>query len=142
MPKGVDTLFDFDDTSFSSASTTGDLQYSAANGSYDFRDCQVGDLALVRFSFNCVPQVANTTLEVGLIWATRDANDAVTFSFTLTTNPIFYGTGTQGQAYLNRVEMSAYFASQEDVNARALPAIRADNEILIQPLTTLCTIVR
>jgi hypothetical protein len=40
------------------------------------------------------------------------------------------------------VEMSAYFASQEDVNARALPAIRADNEILIQPLTTLCTIVR
>jgi hypothetical protein len=142
MPSGVDNLIDFDDTSFAAASTTGALQYSAANGSYDFTDCRVGDLALVRFSFNCVPQVANTTLEVGLIWATRDVNDAVTFSFTLTTNPIFYGTGTQGQAYLNRVEMSAYFASQEDVNARALPAIRADNEILIQPLTTLCTIVR
>ena len=142
MPDGVSNLFDFTDTSLEAAVTTGDLQYSQAAGSYDFRECNVGDLALVRFSFNCVPQVANTTLEVGLIWATRDESDVVTFTFPLTSTPIFYGTGTQGNAYLNRVEMSAYFASSEDVNARALPAIRADNEILIQPLTTLCTIVR
>jgi len=142
MPANVSNLFDFADTSNSSAVTTGDLQYSAADGSYDFRECNVGDLALIRFDFNCVPQVANTTLEIGLIWSTRDENDAITFTFPLTTTPLFYGTGTQGQAYLNRVEISAYFASDEDVNARALPAIRADNEILIQPLTTLCTIVR
>lgn len=142
MPAGVSNLFDFDDTSLSAAVTTGDLQYTAANGSYDFTQCRVGDLAKVRFSFNVVPQQANTTLEVGLIWATRDANDNVTFTFPLLTQPIFYGTGTVGKSFLNRVEMSAYFASQEDINARVLPAIRADNEVLIQPLTTLCTIVR
>ena len=142
MPDGVTDLFDFDDTALSAAVTTGDLQYTAANGSYNFKQCRVGDLAKVRFSFNVVPQQANTTLEVGLIWATRDENDNVTFTFPLLTQPIFYGTGTVGKPFLNRVEMSAYFASDEDINARVLPAIRADNEILIAPLTTLCTIVR
>ena len=142
MPAGVTDLFDYSDTSLSSEVTTGDLQYTAAVGSYDFRQCRVGDLTKVRFSFMITPQQANTTIEVGLIWATRDANDAVTFTFPLLTQPIFYGTGTVGKAFLNRVEMSAYFASDEDVNARALPAIRADNEVLVKPLTTLCTIVR
>lgn len=142
MPQGVTDLFDYDDTSLSAAVTTGDLQYTAATGSYNFKQCRVGDLTKVRFSFNVVPQQANTTLEVGLIWATRDENDVVTFTFPLLSQPIFYGTGTVGKSFLNRVEMSAYFASDEDLNARVLPAIRADNEILIQPLTTLCTIVR
>ena len=142
MPDGVTDLFNFTDTSNSAAVTTGDTPYTAANGSYDFTQCKVGDFANIRFSFNAVPQVANTTLEVGLIWSTRDENDNVTFTFPLTTQPIFFGTGTQGQPYLNRVEMTAYFASEEDLNARALPAIRANNEILIQPLTTLCTILR
>ena len=144
MPPGVDQLFNYtDDTEFNAAKPTGSQPlYTAATGSYDFTDCKVGDLAKVRFSFNAVPQHANTTLEVGLIFATRDADDNITFTFPLTTQPIFFGTGTVGNAYLNRVEMSAYFASEEDVNARALAAIRADNEILIQPLSTLCTIVR
>ena len=82
------------------------------------------------------------TLEVGLIFATRNDSDAVTFTFPLTAQPIFYGSGTQGQAYLNRVEMSAYIASPEDINSRSLPAIRADNPVLVQPLTTLITVVR
>ena len=142
MPSGVSNLFNFDDTSLSSAVTSGDLQYTAANGSYDFTQCQVGALAKVRFSFMITPQQANTTIEVALIWATRDANDAVTFTFPLTTQPIYYGTGTVGKAFLNRVELSAYFASLEDVNARVLHAVRADNEVLVKPLTTLCTIVR
>lgn len=142
MPAGVGDLFNFDDTSLEAAVTTGDLQYTQATGSYDFTQCKVGDLAKIRFSFNVTPQQANTTLEVGLIWATRNANDEVTFTFPLLTQPIFYGTGTVGKSFLNRVEMSAYFASDEDVNARALPAIRADNEVLIQPLTTLCSIIR
>ncbi len=142
MPDGVSTLFDFDDTALEAAVSTGDLQYTQAVGSYNFKECKVGDLAKVRFSFNVTPQQANTTLEVGLIWATRNANDEVTFTFPLLTQPIFYGTGTVGKSFLNRVEMSAYFASSEDVNARALPAIRADNEVLIQPLTTLCSIIR
>lgn len=142
MPSGIDSLIDFSDTSHSAAVESGALQFTAATGSYDMSQCSVGDRVQVRFSFNAVPQVANSTLEVGLIWATRDTNDAVTFTFPLTTQPIFYGTGSQGVAYLNRVEMSAYIASDEDINARALAAIRCNNEILIQPLSTLITVIR
>ena len=145
MPGGVSSLFDFGfDTGasgYSAASTTG-TKYNAATGSFDFTDCTAGDLALVRFDFNALPQVANTTLEVALIWQTRDSNDDPTFTFALTGEPIFFGTGTVGRTFLNRPMLSAYFASTEDVNARALLAIRADNPIQIQPLTTLCTIVR
>lgn len=148
MPPGVTELidFDFDDSGtsggFSDALTTGSNPYTAATGSYDLSQCDVGDLVKVRFSFNAVPQIANSTLEVGLIFATRDANDNITFTFPLTTQPVYYGTGTQGQGFLNRVEMSAYIASNEDVNARLLPAIRCNNEILIQPLSTLISIIR
>lgn len=147
MPSGFDNLIDFayDDTgnasSYSEESTSG-LQYTAATGSYDITEGQVGDLIKVRFSFNAIPQIANTTLEVGLIWSTRDANDNITFTFPLTTQPIYYGTGTQGQVFLNRVEMSAYVASDEDLNARFLPAVRCNNEILIQPLSTLISVIR
>ena len=148
MPEGISDLvdYDFDDSgesgSYSDAATSGNLQYTSATGSYDLTQCSVGDLVKVRFSFNAVPQVANSTLEVGLIFMTRDANDDPTFTFALTTQPVFYGTGSQGVAYLNRVEMSAYIASDEDRNARLLPAIRCNNEILIQPLTTLISIIR
>ena len=47
-----------------------------------------------------------------------------------------------GPDVLGKANDSAYFASQEDVNARALLAIRADNPIQVQPLTTLTTIQR
>ena len=148
MPAGITDLidYDFDDAgdtgSYSDAVTTGGLKYNAATGSYDLSQCDVGDLVKVRFSFNAVPQVANSTLEVGLIFMTRDASDQPTFTFALTTQPVFYGTGSQGVAYLNRVEMSAYIASDEDRNARLLPAVRCNNEILIQPLSTLISIIR
>ena len=145
MPGGVDSLFDFSfdsgATGYSAASTSG-TKYNAATGSFDFTECFPGDLALIRFDFNALPQVANTTLEVGLIWQTRDNADNPTFTFALTGEPIFFGTGTVGRTFLNRPMLSAYFASDEDVNARALLAVRADNPIQIQPLTTLCTIVR
>ena len=144
MPAGVDTLFDFSDTSYSAAGslTSPADPFTAAGGSLDFRQCRVGDLLRLRFDFNVTPQQANTTLEVCLVWATRDADGNVTFDFPLTAQPIFFGTGTVGRTMLNRVELSAYFASSEDVNARALPAIRADNEIIIAPLTCLATIIR
>lgn len=143
MPGGVASLFDFDDNGpYNTAVESGNFQYTAAGGSFNFRDCNPGDLALIRFDFNCLPQIANTTLEIALIWATRDANDSITYTFALTGEPIFYGQGSVGRTFLNRPILSAYFASQEDVNARALFAIRADNVIQVQPLTTLCTIVR
>ena len=140
MPEGVSDLFDFEDTSFSAAVTTGGLQYTAANGSYDLTQCRVGDLIKVRFSFNAIPQVQDSQLEVGLIYATRDENDDVTFTFPLTGQPISYPL--VGKTFLNRIELSAYIASDEDRNARLLPAIRCNNEILIQPLSTLITVVR
>lgn len=138
MPEGVTSLFDFtaDQGAFSLEETGGSNPYNAAPGSLDFTQCQVGDFFVGRFDFNLVPQFPNTTVEVGLIWQTRDASDVATFTFPLTTQPIFLGTGA-GTVYLSRPIITAYFASQEDVNARALPAIRADQPILVQPLTFL-----
>ena len=144
MPANVTSMFDFDfnASTYSDAVETGDFQYTAADGSFDFSQCVAGDLALVRFDFNVLPQVANTTLEVAMIWQTRLSDGTPTFTFALTGDPMFYGTGTVGRTFLARPMLSAYFASQEDVNARALLAIRADNPIQIQPLTTLATIQR
>ena len=144
MPSGVDSLFDFDffASTFSDAVTTGDLQYTEASGSFDFSQCKAGDYLQCRFDFNVTPQVQNTTVEVALIWQTRTAGGVPTFTFPLTTQPIFFGQGTVGQTYLCRPIITAYFASNEDVNARALLAVRADNNVLIAPLTTLPAILR
>jgi hypothetical protein len=142
MPAGVTSMFDFaDNTAYNAASTSG-LIYNAATGSYDMSELDVGNFTQFRFDFNLTPQFANTTVEVGLIWATRDASDNVTFTFALTGEPLFYGAGTTGETFLNRPMISAYLASAEDVNARALPAIRADQPVFVQPLTTLFTVGR
>lgn len=151
MPAEVTSMFNFTDNvtvqpdtnpGFNAASTSGDLQYNAATGSYNMSECKVGDFCQFRFDFNLTPQFANTTVEVGLIWQTRDSSGNSTFTFALTGEPLFYGSGTTGQTFLNRPNISAYLASAEDVNARALPAIRADQPVFIQPLTTLFTIGR
>ena len=144
MPSGVTQLIDYGFTtpSYNSEVNSGDFQYTAADGSFDFRECQPGDLLQLRFDFNVNVQIANTTLEIALIWQTRDANDNPTFTFALTGQPIFYGTGTVGRTFLNRPFLSAYFASAEDTNARALLAVRADNPIQVAPLSTLVTIQR
>jgi hypothetical protein len=55
---------------------------------------------------------------------------------------VFFGQGTVEKTYLQRETISAYFASNEDVNARALPAVRANNPVQIQPLTTLAQLIR
>jgi hypothetical protein len=142
MPTGVTSLFSFsDNTSYNSASTSGTI-YNAATGSYDMSQLDVGDFCQFRFDFNLTPQFANTTVEVGLIWATRDSSNNVTFTFALTGEPLFYGAGTTGRTFLNRPITTAYLASAEDVNARALPAIRSDQPVFIQPLTTLFVVGR
>lgn len=143
MPHNVTSLFDFaDSTSYNSAQTSGTLQYNAAGGSYDMSQLNEGDFCQFRFDFNVTPQFANTTVEVGLIWQTRDSVGNPTFTFALTGEPIFYGSGTTGRTFLNRPIITAYLASNEDVNARALPAIRSDQPVFIQPLTTLFTVGR
>ncbi len=143
LPFGVDRLYDFNSTALSTdGNLSGGDPYLGATGSLNFSTCRVGDKLECRFDFNIVPQIANSTLEVALIWVTRDANDTPTFSFALAGQPVFYGTGTVGQTFLNRPVMTAYFASDEDVNAIALPAIRCDNAIQVQPLTLLAAIQR
>jgi len=136
MPQGVTQMFDF------SEAGTGP-NGEATVGSLYFRECLVGDLLLLRFDFNVIPQIANTTLEMGLWWQTRDPNTlATTFSFDLMGTPSFFGAGSIGRSYLMRPIISAYFASDEDVYAHALPIIRADNPIIIQPLAVFATIER
>lgn len=144
MPDNFSSMFDYtlDNATYSAAVESGPLQYTHATGSYDFSDGEPGDLALIRFDYNVLPQIANTTVEVGLIWQTRLSDGTPTFTFFLAGPTIFFGTGVVGKTILQRPMMSAYFASTEDVNALALPAIRADNPVEIQPLTTLCAIIR
>lgn len=116
--------------------------YENTTGRIKLNDIQVGDQLRVRFDFNVVPQIPNTTVEPALWYSNRNDNDEITFSFPLTTQPIFYGTGTVGKTYLNRPEISAWITSTEDINALALPAIKSDNQVIIQPLGLLITIIR
>ena len=111
-------------------------------GRIKLNDILPGDQLRVRFDFNAIPQIANTTLEPALWYSNRNANDEITFSFPLTHTPIFFGTGTVGKVLLQRPEISAWIASTEDVNALALPAVKSDNPIIIQPLGMLITILR
>jgi len=142
-PAGVDHFFDFsENTAFNNAQTTGSLKYTQALGSFSLKECQVGDLVLARFDLNIMPMVTNTTVEVALIYANRDANDNVTFTFPLTITPFTYGNGTVGRGYLLRPTITAYMANDQDVNSRSLLAIKADNPILVNPIGVLFTIQR
>ena len=142
LPDGVSTLIDYDfdyDVAYPTSSGTG---FEGSTGRIKLNDLKYGDQLRVRFDFNIIPQIANTTAEPALWYSNRNDNDDITFTFPLTTQPIFYGGGTVGNTYLNRVEISAWITSNEDVNALTLPAIKADNPIIIQPLGLLITIIR
>tara|TARA_B100001559_G_scaffold76344_1_gene63196 strand:+ start:4224 stop:5813 length:1590 start_codon:yes stop_codon:yes gene_type:complete len=142
-PAGVDHFFDFsENTAFNNAQTSGSLKYTQALGSFSLKECQVGDLVLARFDFNVMPMVTNTTVQLALIYANRDANDNVTFTFPLTITPFFYGSGSVGKGFLLRPTITAYMANQQDVNSRSLVAIKADNPILVNPIGVLFTIQR
>jgi len=142
LPSGVSSLFDYDfdfDVAYPGSTGTG---FEGTTGRIDLSDLRYGDQLRVRFDFNIIPQIANTTVEPALWYSNRDDNDNITFTFPLTTQPIFYGGGTVGNSYLNRVEISAWITSNEDVNALTLPSIKSDNPVIIQPLGLLTTIIR
>lgn len=150
MPTGVTSMFNYtDDTAYNQALTmsvttagvTENLPVTSAIGSYNFKQYKVGDFANIRVDFNVTPHISNTTLECALIWSTRDADDNITFTFPLTITPFFFGDNTAGKQFLTRPMFTAYFASQEDINARALFAIKSDNTITVEPFTTLTTVV-
>ena len=111
-------------------------------GSIALDGINVGDLVSVRFDYNILPQVQNTTVETGLQWATRDASNNVTFEFFLQGSTTFFGQGSVGVSRLQRVTSTAYLASAEDINAIALPVIKSDNPVIIQPLSMLVTITK
>jgi hypothetical protein len=139
LPSDVPTVFDYVTVD---SDTYEDGSNIATTGGIDMSNFKVGDTIRVRFDFNCIPQIANTTIEPAIWYKNRDENDNVTFTFPLTATPIFYGTGTVGKSHLNRVEMSVYIASDEDINALAKFAIKSDNIVIIQPLSVLLTLVR
>ena len=142
LPIGVDSLFDFTydfDTNYPSSTGTG---FEGSTGRIKLNDLQYGDQLQVRFDFQIIPQIVNTTIEPALWYSNRDNSDNITFTFPLTTTPIFYGEGTVGKTFLNRVDISAWIISNEDVNALTLPAIKSDNQCIIQPVGLLVTIIR
>lgn len=142
LPQAVDSLLDYDydfDAAYPGSTGTG---FEGSTGRIKLNDLQYGDQLRVRFDFNIIPQIANTTIEPALWYSNRNDQDDITFTFPLTTNPIFYGAGSVGNTYLNRPEISAWITSNEDVNALTLPAIKSDNPIIVQPLGLLITIIR
>lgn len=139
LPADVPTAFDYVSVD---SDTYEDGSNIVTTGRIDMSNFKVGDTIRVRFDYNAIPQIANTTIEPAIWYKNRDANDDVTFTFPLTSNPVFYGTGTVGKSYLNRSEISVYVASQEDINALAYLAIKSDNLITIQPLSVLLTVIR
>jgi len=139
LPSGVSGVFDFTTVD---ADTYEDGTNVPTTGGLDFSTLAVGDKVEIRFDFYAIPQIANTTLQPAIWYKNRDASNNVTFTFPLTAQPIFYGGGTVGKTYLNRIEMSVYIASQEDINSLSHFAIKSDNPIIIQPLSTLFTLVR
>ncbi len=142
LPSNVSKLFEFDydfDTNYPTSTGTG---FEGTTGRIRLNDAVYGDQLRVRFDFNVVPQIANTTVEPALWYSNRNNNDDITFTFPLTAQPIFYGQGTVGRSFLNRVEISAWITSNEDVNALTLPAIKSDNPVIIQPLGLLVTLIR
>ena len=142
LPNNVDNLFDFDYDFNAEYGTNGNTGFENSIGRIRLNDCVPGDQLRVRFDFNVIPQIANTTIETALWYSNRDASDNITLTFPLTSQPIFYGTGTVGKTYLNRVEISAWITSTEDINALTLPSIKSDNPVIIQPLGVLVTIIR
>ena len=142
LPEGVNSLVDYDFNFNDVYGDAGSTGFEGSTGRINLKDCVYGDQLRVRFDFNIIPQIANTTIEPALWYSNRNDSNDITFTFPLTSQPIFYGGGTVGKTYLNRVEISAWITSNEDVNALTLPAIKSDNPVIIQPLGLLITILR
>ena len=139
LPEDVPTVFDY-------VSVDNDTYEDDSNvvttGGLDMSNYKVGDTIRVRFDFNAIVKMNNTIIEPAIWYKNRNESDEITFTFPLTAQPIYYGTGTVGKTFLNRVEMSIYIASDEDINALAYFAIKSTQIITIQPLSTLVTLIR
>lgn len=142
LPEGVSTLLDYEYVFNDNYPSTGTTGFEGSTGRIKLNDLRYGDQLRVRFDFNVIPQIANTTIEPALWYSNRNDSDEITYTFPLTSSPVFYGLGTVGNNYLNRVEISAWITSNEDINSISLPAIKSDNPVIIEPLGLLITILR
>ena len=142
LPDGVTSLMDYTYVFNDNYDANGTTGFEGSTGRIRLNDLVYGDQIRVRFDFNTIPQISNTTVEPALWYSNRNNSDDITFTFPLTAQPIFYGAGTVGNTYLNRVEISAWITSNEDVNALTLPAIKSDNPIIIEPIGILITVIR
>lgn len=153
LPFGVSRMLDFVqtwDTSGDSDVSDLDLQTGfhapygtptagTRNGTLRFDELDTGTTNTIRIDMNVTPQIANSTIEFGLWFQPKltldGANDGGAFA--LTGSPLFFGTGTVGHTYLSRPTTSMYVASSSDQFAYAIPVVRCDNPVIIEPLSTL-----
>jgi len=144
LPHGVSRMLDFNaswDTS--GYADVSDLLGDTRTGTLRFDELDTGTTNLLRFDMNITPQIANTTVEVGLWFENRSTLDGdPEYAFPLPGNPLFFGTGTVGNTFLSRPIGTMYIASVADQFAYALPVIKSDNPITIEPLSMLCQNLR
>jgi hypothetical protein len=143
LPNDVTSLFDFNfdfDATYN-GTTTG---LEGTTGRIDISDAIPGDQLRVRFDFEIIANINNTSIEPMLRFVSRDSDGNLVpgGAFNLTAQPIFVGTGLAGKTILNRIEISAWINSEDDINALILPAIKADQQLTIRPITMMATIVR
>ena len=144
LPYGVSRMLDFTQTwSTDSYADVSDLLGDSRTGTLRFDELDTGTTNLLRFDMNITPQIANTTVEVGLWFQPRSSLDGlIEGAFPLPGNPLFFGTGTVGNTYLSRPTTTMYIASDADRFAYALPVIKSDNPIIIEPLSMLAQNLR
>lgn len=144
LPHGVTRMLDFTQTwSTDSYSDVSTLLGDNRTGTLRFDELDTGTTNLLRFDMNITPQIANTTIEVGLWFQPRSTLDGlIEGAFPLPGNPLFFGTGTVGNTYLSRPTTTMYIASDSDRFAYALPVVKSDNPITIEPLSMLAQNLR
>lgn len=75
LPNNVSSLFDYTfdfDTAYPGSTGTG---FEGTTGRIKLNDAVYGDQLRVRFDFNVIPQIANTTVEPALWYSNRDDNE-------------------------------------------------------------------
>ena len=143
LPHGVTRMLDFTqtwDTSADADVSDADLGTNGSRtGTLRFDELDTGTTNLIRIDLYVTPQIANTTLEVGLWFQPKNSLDGSNAggAFPLPGSPLFFGTGTVGTQYLSRPTTTMYIASSADQFAYALPVIKSDNPIIIEPLSML-----
>ena len=146
LPYGVTRMLDFNQTWDIDMVYEPGVSYESQtrNGTLRFDELDTGTTNLIRVDMNITPMIANTTVEVGLWFQPKlsldGANDGG--AFPLPGSPLFFGTGTVGRTFLSRPTSTMYIASSSDQFAYALPAIKSDNPIIVEPLSLLAQNLR